>query len=86
MADVFRSHLFRKEGNVWDIAIYVSKEIATPYIDKDSRRIICTVYNFSYHAALMPQGNGDFFININGEIRKKLNPIYIKYNLYTYFL
>jgi len=23
------------------------------------------------HAALMPQGNGDFFINVNKEIRKK---------------
>jgi hypothetical protein len=69
----FTSQLFKKEGNVWDTAIYVPKTEAEPFIDKDNKRVICTINgSFSFHAGLMPQGNGDSFINVNGEIIKKL--------------
>ena len=69
----FKTHLFKKEGNVWNMAIYVPKSEAAPYIDKDNKRVICTLNgSFSFNAGLMPEGNGDSFINVNGEIRKKL--------------
>lgn len=68
-----KTHIFRKEGNVWDTAIFIPKEYADHFIDKNNKRIICTINEgFSFQAALMPQGNGDSFININAAIRKKL--------------
>jgi len=73
MKTSFTSQLFKKEGKVWDTTIYIPKCEAAPYIDKDNKRVICTINgSFSFHAVLMPQGNGDSFINVNGEIRKKL--------------
>lgn len=69
----FKSHLFKKEGNVWDVAIYVPKKYADPFIDKKDKRVLCTINGkLMIHAGLMPQGNGDSFINTNSEIRKKL--------------
>lgn len=70
----FATHLFRKEGNVWDIAIYVPQVEATKLTDLVDKRVLCSINKkMTIHAALMPQGNGDFFINTNKETRKKLN-------------
>ena len=73
MRVTFKSRLFKKEGNVWDVAIYVPKKYAELFIDKKDKRVLCTINgDFTFHAGLMPQGNGDSFINTNSEIRKKL--------------
>lgn len=70
----FKTHLFKKEGNVWDVAIYVPKTEAEKLTNLVDKRVLCTVNNqLTIHSALMPQGNGDFFINTNKETRKKLN-------------
>lgn len=54
----------------WNFFIPVTKEIAQHFIDKD-RRVICKVNDTApFHAALMPNGKGDFFINLNKERRK----------------
>ena len=72
MATSFTTELFRKEGNVWDIAIYVPKSEANLHVDLKDKRVLCTINGeHTFHSALMPQGNGDFFINTNKEIRKK---------------
>ncbi|MCH2234066.1 MAG: YdeI/OmpD-associated family protein [Crocinitomicaceae bacterium] len=57
----------------WDFTIAVPIEIAEKFIGTD-RRVICSINNIiSWHCALMPDGNGGFFIMINKENRKKLN-------------
>lgn len=74
MKTSFGTYLFRKEGNVWDVAIYVPKAEAEKLLELVDKRVLCTINEkLTIHAALMPQGNGDFFINTNKEIRKKLN-------------
>ena len=73
MIKSFNTYLFRKKGNVWDIAIYVPQTEAEPFINNGNKRVICTINTtFSFHAGLMPLGNGDSFITINSEIHKKL--------------
>jgi bifunctional DNA-binding transcriptional regulator/antitoxin component of YhaV-PrlF toxin-antitoxin module len=69
----FKTPLFRQEGDVWDISIYVPKiQIDHLSLEKD-KRVVCNINDvFDFQCALMPQGNGDFFININKEIRTKL--------------
>jgi hypothetical protein len=67
----FNSHLFKKDGNVWDVAIYVPKNEIAKLLEYKDKRVLCTINNnHTIHCALMPHGNGDFYININKEIRK----------------
>ena len=76
MAEIFKTYLYRKEGNVWDIAIYVPKEEALKFKAYKDRRVLCTVNDKNtFHCALMPQGKGDFFINTNKKFRKKAKPL-----------
>ena len=73
MTTEFKTFLFKKEGNVWDVAIYVPKVEAEKLGHITDKRVLCCINgNEPIHCALMPQGNGDFFINTNKEIRKKL--------------
>ena len=70
----FETQLERKPSSLsWNFTIEVPLEIANQFIAKDNRRVICTLNEaHEFHAALMPNGNGGFFIIINSEIRKKL--------------
>lgn len=69
----FKSSIIRIPNQVWYAAIYVPKEIADQVVNEDNRRVICTInYKHTYQCALMPGGEGSFFINTNKEIRNKL--------------
>ncbi|MEM1121129.1 MAG: DUF1905 domain-containing protein [Bacteroidota bacterium] len=70
----FITHLERKPSSLsWNYTIDVPLNIAEPFIEKDNRRVICTLNEqHEFHAALMPNGNGGFFITINSDVRKKL--------------
>jgi len=71
---VFETTLERKPSSLsWNYTIEVPIELAEQFIAKDNRRIICTLNEKQeFHAALMPNGQGGFFITINADIRKKL--------------
>ena len=71
---VFETELTRKNSSLsWNYNIDVPLDIAQQFIEKDNRRIICMLNKgHDFHAALMPNGNGGFFIMINAEVRKKL--------------
>ncbi|MBT8327484.1 MAG: DUF1905 domain-containing protein [Bacteroidia bacterium] len=69
----FKSHIIRIPNQVWYAAILVPGEIGSQVINKDNRRVVCTINNqLTFQCALMPGGEGNFFINTNKEIRKKL--------------
>jgi len=70
----FTTHLEKKSSSLsWNFTIDVPLDIATQFIDKDNRRVICTLNEaHKFHAALMPNGDGGYFIMINSEVRKKL--------------
>lgn len=62
-----------KDSPLWGNFVVVPTPIATQFLDQKNRRVIVT-YNDSipYHQALMPDGNGGFFLTVNKEIRKSL--------------
>ncbi|MEN0050326.1 MAG: DUF1905 domain-containing protein [Bacteroidota bacterium] len=56
----------------WHFTIPVIKDIAEIFTEND-RRVMCSINGLqSFHAALMPDGKGDYFINLNKERRKKI--------------
>ena len=71
----FTTSLQRKPSSLmWNYQIPVPDGIASKLIDAGDRRVICTLNDMHrFHCALMPNGEGGFFIMINSEIRKKLN-------------
>ena len=71
----FVTTLKRKRSSLlWNFQIEVPTDISEHFMKDNNRRVICTLNKIhSFHAALMPDGKGDFFITINSEIRKKLN-------------
>ena len=70
----FKSNIVRIPNQVWYAAIYIPKEIGIQVVNAENRRVICTINNkHTFQCALMPGGEGSFFINTNKEIRKKLS-------------
>ena len=68
----FQSTVFKFYENLWGFHIKVSADIAAPYLDKN-RRILCQINEGeAFACALMPDGEGHFFINVNKERRKVL--------------
>lgn len=52
---------------------HIPAEKAAPFSESKHRRVIATLNNeVSLHVALMHDGKGDFFININKAVRKQL--------------
>ena len=68
----FQTALARFNSNLWSFHIKVSAEIAQPFIDKN-RRVLCILESEpAFSCALMPDGEGHFFINMNKARRTKL--------------
>lgn len=70
----FEATLTNLYSSVWYLAIPVTKAQANEVLKPGSkeRRVICTINDsHTWHAALMPDGKGAFFINIGKEARKK---------------
>jgi hypothetical protein len=67
------SHLEKvKSSLMWDYRFPIDKEEAEKIITED-RRIICTINNeYEFNCGLIPDGKGNYFINVNKEIRSKL--------------
>ncbi len=70
----FTTTLERKPSSLmWNYQILVPNNIAQKLINNKDRRVICTLNDtHQFHCALMPNGQGGFFIMINSDIRKKL--------------
>ncbi|MBI1225383.1 MAG: DUF1905 domain-containing protein [Bacteroidetes bacterium] len=58
---------------LWTFHILVLDKQAETFIDGNDRRVMCTLDGaYEFQCALMPKGDGHFFININKKIRDKL--------------
>lgn len=55
---------------VWKYCFLIPKNVAECFI-KENRRVICHIGEHSFHAALMPKGDGNYFMNINQANMKK---------------
>ncbi len=68
----YKSILEKFEGNLWGFHIKVESSIAEKYIEKNDRRVLCSIDGAnSFPCALMPHNSGKYFINLNKTIRTK---------------
>jgi hypothetical protein len=69
----FTTRLENFNSSLWGHHIHVPAAVAKPFLEKENRRVVCTLNGeLDFQSALMPKGDGDFFINVNKDIRKKL--------------
>lgn len=71
MKKTFTTHLRKFDGKLWSFVLPFPKEEVEEFLNKDRRVLLYFNSKDFIHCALMPDGLGDFFININKEIRKK---------------
>lgn len=70
---IIKTTLQRFDGNLWHFHVLIKQKIADYFIEGNNRRVICVLNKTEqFQAALMPHGDGDYFININKELRTKL--------------
>lgn len=52
----------------------IPKDVSLLFLKSSGSRVVCTINDrISIQCALMPKGDGTYFININKDVRKKLN-------------
>ncbi len=70
----FISVMEKFDSNLWGFHFCVSAEIGNQFVTQgNDRRVICTLNNKEeFQCALMPNGNGGFFINVNKKLRDAL--------------
>jgi hypothetical protein len=69
----FASIVDKFESNLWGFHLTVPESIARSLIDKGNRRVVCILEDkVTLQCALMPKGDGSFFINLNKALRDKL--------------
>lgn len=65
-------NLKQLDSNVWGFHFPIPSDISVPFIEEHGNRIICTFGDGHFiHAALISDGKGAHFININKEVRKR---------------
>ncbi len=61
------------DSPLWAHHIVVPQAVAEQLISKNSRRVVCTInHTITIHCALMHDGSGGYFININKDLQKQL--------------
>ncbi len=61
------------DSPLWGFHIPVPDEVSSRFEGAGPRRVVCTLNGTeTFHCALMPKGDGTFFININKKLRDKL--------------
>lgn len=69
----FTAVLDRFDSNLWTFHIAVPGAVSRVFLDKGVTRVVCTLNGaLSFQCALMPKGEGNYFININKKIRDTL--------------
>ena len=71
-SDSFTGRIERFDTDLWHFHICIPDAIAQPFLKAGKKRVICTLNGKDeFQCALMPKGDGQYFININKERRKK---------------
>lgn len=69
----FSATVEKFNSNLWSYHLSVPEPVARVFVNKDSRRVICTLNEtVDFQCALMPKGDGSFFINLNKKLRDSL--------------
>ena len=70
---IFKAILQRLDSDVWGHYVAVPQDIVETLTKDKNKRVIC-LFKGAYrkHCALMPKGDGTFFINVRKELHTKL--------------
>ena len=68
----FKAKLEQLDSSVWGQHIKLPKKVSDLFLADGNKRIICKVNDtFSFNAAIMPEGNGKWFVNFSKQNSKK---------------
>ena len=69
----FTALLDNFNSNLWGYHIPIPEPIAQIFLSQGDRRVVCRLNDaVEFQCALMPKGDGSYFININKKLRDKL--------------
>ena len=69
----FSAVLKQSSSPLWGHFVSVPPAVAKDFIAKGNKRVVCTLGGIlEFQCALMPKGDGTYFININKKRQKKL--------------
>lgn len=69
----FDTTLSKFDSPLWDYHINLPDAVSKHFLMEGNKRVVCTLNDAeSFQCALMPHGDGTYFININKELRTKL--------------
>jgi len=69
----FTAVLEKFNSNLWGHHLLVPDTVAQVFVVNNAKRVVCTLNETTeFQAALMPKGDGAWFININKTLRDKL--------------
>jgi len=68
----FKAPLERFDSDLWHFHVKVNEDIVAYFKAKKIKRLIAHIGDVKFHCAMMPEGNGIYFININKDLRKQL--------------
>lgn len=69
----FTTTIEKIESSVWSYIIRVPIDISDEILKQKTKRVVCNINNqLKIQCALMPYGDGSYFINLNKEIRTKI--------------
>ncbi len=68
----FKAKLEQLDSSIWGQHIKVPKKVSDKFLADGNKRVICKVNDqFEFHAAIMPEGKGKFFVNFSKQNSKK---------------
>ena len=69
----FTAKLENFNTRLWSYHIKVPQSVALYFLEQENKRVVCTLNDaLEFQCALMPAGDGVYFININKKIRDRL--------------
>jgi len=73
----FNSTLVESATAVWGYYLLVPEQIAKKMINRSGKRVLCSINGSEpFQSGLMPEGEGNWFVNVNKKLRQnlRLNP------------
>lgn len=69
----FSSRLEKFDSDLWMFHFMIPDDIVQAFLQEGHKRVVCEIEGLEpFQCALMPKGDGQYFINLNKERRKKM--------------
>lgn len=69
----YKTQVSQYDSTLWSVYIPVPTDIAESFLESKTKRVVCTINNsLSLHCAILSMGNGNYYMLLNKDNRKKL--------------